>query len=174
MAAMMRRTSSTAVVGVVVAVVFAALTSCSSDTSDGSPAEGRPSGSGSGAPASDPGPTPTETATPSPSPTGPCADRTCEIKVAVGDVVTVPETYGLGPIKVNAITGSRVEMAAPLKGSGFSVSGCAGGGGVSSESGGGVGLSCGEGPAATINDTMSLTVVEIRDTAAVLRIEPAG
>ncbi|MEU9189554.1 hypothetical protein AB0D14_34435 [Streptomyces sp. NPDC048484] len=116
----------------------------------------------------------TETATPSPTPTGPCADGTCEIEVTAGDVVTVPEKYGLGPIEVKAITGDRVEMVAPLTGSGFSVSGCAGGGGVSSEGGGGVGLSCGQGPAATINDAMSLQVVEILDTAAVLRIEPAG
>lgn len=92
----------------------------------------------------------------------------------MGDVVTVPEKYGLGPIKVTAITGGRVEMAAPLTGSGYSVSGCSGGGSVSSGGGGGVGLSCGEGPAATINDAMSLEVVEIRDTAAVLRIEPVG
>ncbi|KUL23316.1 hypothetical protein ADL12_39910 [Streptomyces regalis] len=92
----------------------------------------------------------------------------------MGDVVTVPETYGLGPIEVTAITGSRVEMVAQLTGSGFSVSGCSGGGGVSSEGGGGVRLSCGEGPAATINDAMRLQVVQIRDTAAVLRIEPAG
>ncbi|MER5217908.1 hypothetical protein ABT063_47285 [Streptomyces sp. NPDC002838] len=88
--------------------------------------------------------------------------------------MTVPETYGLGPIEVTAITGGRVDMVAPLTGSGYSVSGCAGGGGVSSEGGGGVGLSCGEGPPATINDAMSLEVVEILDTAAVLRIEPAG
>ncbi|QOV41276.1 hypothetical protein IM697_24455 [Streptomyces ferrugineus] len=92
----------------------------------------------------------------------------------MGDVVTVPETYGLGPIEVKAISDDGVEMVAPLTGSGFGVSGCAGGGGVSSEGGGGVELRCDEGPAATINDTMSLQVVEIRDTAAVLRIEPAG
>ncbi|WP_229913849.1 hypothetical protein [Streptomyces capitiformicae] len=175
---MMRsRTSSTAVVAVVavvVAVVFAALTSCSADSSDGSLAEDRPSVSGSGSPASDPTPTPTQTATPSSSPTGPCADGTCEIEVAVGDVVTVPETYGLGPIEVTAISGDGVEMVAPLTGSGYSVSRCSGGGGVSSEGGGGVSLRCDEGPAATINDAMSLKVVEIRDTAAVLRIEPAG
>ncbi|GAA1707764.1 hypothetical protein GCM10009680_55690 [Streptomyces yatensis] len=162
-------TSSTAALAVVAAVVFAALTSCSPGTSDGSPAEGRPSGSGSGSP-----PTPTESATPSPSPTGPCADGTCEIEVAAGDVVTVPATYGLGRIKVTAITGGEVEMVAQLTGSGFSVSGCSGGGGVSSEGGGGVGLSCGEGPAATINDAMSLEVVKIHGTAAVLRIKPAG
>ncbi|MGW0826498.1 hypothetical protein [Streptomyces sp. NPDC002845] len=88
--------------------------------------------------------------------------------------MTVPETYGLGPIEVTAITGGAVEMVAPLTGSGYSVSGCSGGGGVSSEGGGGVGLSCGEGTVATINDAMSLEVVEILDTAAVLRIEPAG
>ncbi|GHB88995.1 hypothetical protein GCM10010306_100100 [Streptomyces umbrinus] len=158
----------------VVAVVFAALMSCSPDPSDGSPAEGRPSGSGSGAPESDPRPTSTASATLSPSPTGPCADGTCEIEVAVGDVVTVPEKYGLGPIEVTAITGGEVEMVAPLTGSGYSVSGCSGGGGVSSKGSGGVGLSCGEGPAATINDAMSLKVVEIRDAGAVLRIEPSG
>lgn len=117
-------------------------------------------------------PTPTHTATPSPSPTGPCADGKCEIEVAVGDVVTVPETYGLGPIEVTAITGGAVEMVAPLTGAGFSVSGCSGGGGVSSE-GGGVRLSCDEGTTAAVNDAMSLEVVEILDTAAVLRIEPA-
>ncbi|MGC9540012.1 hypothetical protein [Streptomyces sp. UG1] len=87
--------------------------------------------------------------------------------------MTVPETYGLGPIEVTAITGGRVEMAALLTGSGVSVSGCAGGSSVSSKGGGGVRLSCGEGPAATINDAMSLQVVEILDTAAVLRIKPA-
>ncbi|AZQ39986.1 hypothetical protein EJ357_46765 [Streptomyces cyaneochromogenes] len=92
----------------------------------------------------------------------------------MGDVVTVPERYGLGPIKVTAITGGEVEMVAPLTGSGYSVSGCSGGGGVSSEGSGGVGLSCGEGPAATINGAMSLKVVEIRDAAAVLRIAPIG
>ncbi|HEX2317021.1 MAG TPA: hypothetical protein VHJ17_24960 [Thermomonospora sp.] len=92
----------------------------------------------------------------------------------MGDVVTVPETYGLGPIKVTAITGGKVEMVAPLTGSGFSVSGCSGGGGVSSENGGGVGLSCSEGPAATINNAMSLKVVKILDAAAILRIEPVG
>lgn len=92
----------------------------------------------------------------------------------MGDVVTVPEKYGLGPIKVTAITSGEVEMVAPLTGSGFSVSGCSGGGGVSSEGSGGVGLNCGEGPAATINNAMSLKVVEILDTAAVLRIGPVG
>ncbi len=152
--------------------MYAALTACSSDSPDESPAEERTGGSASGEPAADPTQAATEPA--APSPTGPCADGTCEVEVAAGDVVAVPDTYGLGPIEVSAITGDRVEMVAPLTGSGFSVSGCAGGGGVSSGEGGGVGLSCGEGPAATINDAMSLEVVEIRDTAAVLRIEPAG
>ncbi|WP_189697912.1 hypothetical protein [Streptomyces chromofuscus] len=92
----------------------------------------------------------------------------------MGDVVTVPETYGLGPIEVKAITGGAVEMVAPLTGSGYSVSGCSGGGSVSSEGGGGVRLNCDEGTAATINGAMSLKVIEILDTAAVLRIEPAG
>lgn len=92
----------------------------------------------------------------------------------MGDVVTVPEKYGLGPIEVTAITGGEVEMVAPLTGAGYSVSGCSGGGSVSSKGSGGVGLSCGEGPAATINDAMSLKVVEIRGAGAVLRIEPAG
>ncbi|TDB70160.1 hypothetical protein [Micromonospora sp. KC721] len=92
----------------------------------------------------------------------------------MGDVVAVPERYGLGPIEVTAITGAAVEMVAPLTGSGYSVSGCSGGGGVSSQGGGGVGMSCKVGTVATINDVMSLEVVEIGDTTAVLRIEPAG
>ena len=92
----------------------------------------------------------------------------------MGDVVSVPESYGLGPIEVTAITGGAVEMVAPLTGSGYSVSGCSGGGGVSSEDGGGVGLSCDEGTVATLNDAMKLEVVDILDSAAVLRIEPAG
>lgn len=92
----------------------------------------------------------------------------------MGDVVTVPERYGLGPIRVTAIADGKVGMAAQVTGSGYSVSGCSGGGGVSSEGEGGVGFSCGEGPAATINNAMSLKVVDIRDTAAVLDIEPAG
>jgi hypothetical protein len=92
----------------------------------------------------------------------------------VGDTVTVPEAYGLGPIKVTAIADGKVDMVAPLTGSGYSVSGCSGGGGVSSDGGGGVGFSCGEGPAATINDAMSLKVVDVRDAVAVLRIKPTG
>ncbi|WP_234320005.1 hypothetical protein [Streptomyces sp. SBT349] len=73
-----------------------------------------------------------------------------------------------------AITGGSVEMAAPLTGSGYSVAGCSGGGGVSSDGGGGVGLTCDVGTVATINDTMSLEVVETLDSTAVLRIEPAA
>ncbi len=171
MAVMMRRgTSSTAAVATVAACLFAVLTACSS--SDGSPAEGkaRPSGSGS---TSDPAHPPTRSSTPSPAPSGPCADGTCEIKVAVGDVVNVPAAYGLGPIKVTAISGGKVDMVAGLTGSGYSVSGCSGGGSVSSAGGGGGGLSCEKGPAATINDAMSLKVVDVLDAAAVLRIEPA-
>ncbi|MFF3485541.1 hypothetical protein ACFYXC_20060 [Streptomyces sp. NPDC002701] len=87
--------------------------------------------------------------------------------------MTVPEKYGLGPIEVVAITKGEVKLVAPLTGSGYSVSGCSGGGGVSSDGNGGVGFSCGEGPAATINNAMSLKVVEILGTAAVLHIEPA-
>ncbi|MFJ4467738.1 hypothetical protein ACIP2X_09735 [Streptomyces sp. NPDC089424] len=86
----------------------------------------------------------------------------------------VPDSYGLGPIEVTAITGGEVTMVAPLTGSGYSVAGCSGGGGVSSAGGGGVSLTCEEGPAATVNDAMSLKVVEAGDDAAVLRIEPAG
>lgn len=87
--------------------------------------------------------------------------------------MSVPEAYGLGPIKVTAIAGGKVDMVARLTGSGYSVSGCSGGG-VSSEGAGGVTFSCEEGPAATINNAMSLKVVDILDTAAVLRIEPVG
>jgi hypothetical protein len=86
----------------------------------------------------------------------------------------VPARYGLGPIKVTAIAGGKVDMVAPLTGSGYSVSGCSGGGGVSSAGEGGVGFNCSEGPAATINNAMSLKVVDILDAAAVLRIKPAG
>lgn len=91
----------------------------------------------------------------------------------MGDSVAVPQRFGLGPIEVTAITGAAVDMVAPLTGSGFSISGCAGGGGVSSQ-GGGVRMSCTVGTVATINDVMSLEVVEVRATIAVLRIEPAG
>ncbi|MFD9950120.1 hypothetical protein ACFWYW_44935 [Nonomuraea sp. NPDC059023] len=95
----------------------------------------------------------------------------------MGDVVTVPETYGLGPIEVKAITRDAVEMAAPLTGSGYSLSGCNGGGGVSASKDGvvgGVSFSCGKGAVATINNSMSLEIVKIHDTTAVLRIKPAG
>jgi hypothetical protein len=149
----------------VVVVVFAVLTSCSADPSNGSGAAPSPSG---GVPPSAPA------AAPSPAPTGPCAGGTCQIKVAVGDIVTVPERYGLGPIEITAVTADAVEMVAPLTGSGYSVSGCSGGGGVSSQGRGGVRLNCTVGTVATINDVMSLEVVEISATAAVLRIKPAG
>ncbi|MFG2456139.1 hypothetical protein ACGFWE_03555 [Streptomyces sp. NPDC048523] len=88
--------------------------------------------------------------------------------------MSVPEAYGLGPIKVTAIAGGKVDMVARLTGSGYSVSGCSGGGSVSSAGGGGVTFSCEEGPAATINNAMSLKVVDVLDAAAVLRIDPAG
>ncbi|WP_226961451.1 MULTISPECIES: hypothetical protein [Streptomyces] len=182
---MMRRTSSTAVAraAVAAAVAFAVLTACSSDSSDAedgagssesseSPAEkGEDAGGGSG------GDEPTaeeETATPPPTPDGPCGDGSCEIEVTAGDVVNVPPDYGLGPIEVTAITEDGVELAAPLTGSGFGVAGCSGGGGVSTAGGSGIGLRCGVGPPATINDVMSLEVVEVDGASAVLRIEPAG
>ncbi|WP_017625376.1 hypothetical protein [Nocardiopsis chromatogenes] len=98
----------------------------------------------------------------------------CEIEVAVGDTVALPREFGLGPIEVTAIADDAVEMAAPLTGSGYSISGCSGGGGVTSQGGGGVGLSCGLGTVATVNDAMTLEVVEIGDDSAVLRIEPAA
>jgi hypothetical protein len=148
----------------VVVVVLAVLTSCSADASNES-GTALPSDSVSAS---------TPAATPSPAPTGPCAGGTCQIKVAVGDIVTVPDRYGLGPIEVTAITADAVEMVAPLTGSGYSVSGCSGGGGVSSQGRGGVRLNCTVGTVATINDVMSLEVVEISAGAAVLRIKPAG
>ncbi|WUI02941.1 hypothetical protein OHR68_14395 [Spirillospora sp. NBC_00431] len=86
----------------------------------------------------------------------------------------VPKRYGLGPIEVTAITDDEVEIVAPLTGSGYNVSGCSGGGGVSTGGGGGISLSCEEGITVTINDVMSLEVVKVLDTAAVLRIEPSG
>jgi hypothetical protein len=91
--------------------------------------------------------------------------------------VTVPDKYGLGPIKVKAIADGKVDMVAGLTGSGYSISGCSGGGGISKSTEGeegGVEFTCGKGPAATINDAMSLTVVDIRDATAVLSIKPAG
>src|SRR3569833_4488620 len=120
----MRRIRS---VTVVAACVVAVLTSCSSDSSDGSSADqGRADASGSRTAS-----VPSKTATPSPSPTGPCADGHCEGTVAVGDTVVVPEKYGLGPIEVTAIGDERVDMAVVLFGLGFCVVGCSGGGGVS-------------------------------------------
>ncbi|MEU1854341.1 hypothetical protein ABZ499_35145 [Streptomyces sp. NPDC019990] len=88
--------------------------------------------------------------------------------------MTVPARYGLGSIKVTSIAGGKVDMFAQLTGSGYSVSGCSGGGGVSSAGEGGVGFSCREGPAATINNAISLKGVDILEAAAVLRIKPAG
>lgn len=161
------RKSHPPLLAVAVALMFSALTSCSSPSADGSSDEARASESTARASSAKP-------SRPAPSPTGPCADGTCEIKVSVGDTVTVPPKYGLGPIKVVAITGGKVEMTAPLTGTGYSVSGCSGGGGVSSQGGGGVSLSCSEGPAATINDAMKLKVAEVLDASAALRIEPAG
>ncbi|WP_345025318.1 hypothetical protein, partial [Streptomyces sedi] len=109
-----------------------------------------------------------------PPPSGPCAEGSCEVEVVVGDVVEVPTAYGLGPIEVTGIAGDTVEMVAPLTGPGYSMAGCSGGGGVSSNGGGGVGMSCEVGTVATVNEAMSLEVVEIVDAGAVLRIEPAG
>ncbi|MDT0265861.1 hypothetical protein RM844_06105 [Streptomyces sp. DSM 44915] len=186
---MMRKPSSAAVVAV--ALVLGALTSCAGDSDPADSARPAPTEADPGQdqdqdqdqdadPGTDPDPdaeTDAETeadASPPAPPTGPCAEGSCEVEVAVGDVLEVPESYGLGPIEVIAIGGGEVEMAAPLTGSGYSVAGCSGGGGVSSAGGGGVGLSCAEGVVATINDAMSLEVVETSDAAAVLRIEPAN
>lgn len=88
--------------------------------------------------------------------------------------MTVPDRYGLGPMKVTAIADGKVTMVSKVTGSGYSVSGCSGGGAVSSEGEGAVSFTCGTGPAATINDAMSLTVVDVRDGAALLSIKPAG
>ncbi|MFC9827240.1 hypothetical protein ACFVI5_07625 [Streptomyces albogriseolus] len=75
---------------------------------------------------------------------------------------------------MTAVVGDEVEMVAPVHGSGYSIAGCSGGGSVTSRGGGGVRLRCGEGPAATLNDAMRLTVVEVRGTTAVLRVAPAS
>jgi hypothetical protein len=91
----------------------------------------------------------------------------------VGDVVVVPEKYGLGPIKVEAITTDAVKMVASLTKSGYSMAGCSGGGGVFAPGGGGVEIICGTGIVATINDVMSLEVVKTDGTVAVLRIGAA-
>lgn len=152
---------------VVATAALAATAACSPDAPDAPSAEEPPDGSG--ASASDPA----DAAAPSPSPTGPCAQGTCEIEVSEGDTVDVPEDFGLGPIEVTAVADDAVEMTAPLTGPGYGISGCSGGGGVTSQGGGGVSLSCGLGTVATVNDAMTLEVVEIGDGAAVLRIEPA-
>lgn len=176
---------------VVVAVVAcAALASCSSD-SDSDPEGGSGSGSGgagaessasetdedgAGAPEEETGDGDGEGdgEEAAPPPSGPCAEGSCEVEVVVGDVLEVPESYGLGPIEVTGIAGDTVDMVAPVTGSGFSLAGCSGGGGVTSHGGGGVGMSCDVGTAATVNDAMGLEVVEITGDGAVLRIEPAG
>ncbi|MDA2809791.1 hypothetical protein O4J56_03990 [Nocardiopsis sp. RSe5-2] len=154
-------------VAVVAAVVFAATAACSPDQPAGSSAEEPTDGSQASASS------PEDAAAPSPSPTGPCAEGTCEIEVSEGDTVAVPQEFGLGPIEVTAVADDAVEMAAPLTGSGYSISGCSGGGGVTSQGGGGVSLSCEPGTVATVNDAMTLEVVEVGDGTAVLRIEPA-
>ncbi len=155
-------------VAVAAAVVSASTAACTPGPPNGSTAGEPPDGSEASASE------PADTGTPSPSPTGPCAEGVCEIEVAVGDTVALPREFGLGPIEVTAIADDAVEMAAPLTGSGYSISGCSGGGGVTSQGGGGVGLSCGLGTVATVNDAMTLEVVEIGDDSAVLRIEPAA
>ncbi|MDT6986830.1 hypothetical protein ACFSUJ_27710 [Streptomyces lusitanus] len=175
----MVRTSTTSLALAAVVAVALSLTSCSSgDGNDGGGGNGGGNGGGKDRSAGGAGATVSASASatpsPSPSPTGPCADGSCEITVGVGDVVEVPATYGLGPIEVTAVGGDEVEMAAPLHGSGYSIAGCSGGGGVTSQGGGGVRIQCGVGPAATLNDAMRLTVVEVRGTSAVLRIAPVS
>ncbi|MCC9688947.1 hypothetical protein [Streptomyces sp. MNU103] len=124
--------------------------------------------------AAPPPPRPARPRPPLALPTGPCADGSCEVTVAAGDVVEVPASYGLGPIEVTAVGGDDVEMVAPVHGSGYSIAGCSGGGGVTSQGGGGVRLRCGTGPAATLNDVMRLTVVEVHGRTAALRIAPVS
>ncbi|WP_437077004.1 hypothetical protein [Streptomyces sp. enrichment culture] len=166
-----RRATSLAVNAVTaVAVVLLSVASCASGDDGGGSGEDRPTSGADARTSTSSSPTPP----PSPSPTGPCADGSCEITVGAGDVVEVPGTYGLGPIEVTAVAGDEVEMVAPVHGSGYSIAGCSGGGGVTSHGGGGVRLRCGEGPAATLNDVMSLEVVEVRGRTAVLRIAPAS
>lgn len=158
MEAMMRsRTAAT----LAVAAMALALTSCSAAEPDDRSEESDATASAS-------------EKSPPPEATGPCGDGTCEIEVEVGDEIVVPDDYGLGPIEVTDIADDEVTMVAPLTGTGYSVNGCSGGGGTTSNGGGGVEMRCGEGPAATVNDAMSLKVVEIKDATAVLRIEPAG
>ncbi|MFI5908589.1 hypothetical protein [Dactylosporangium sp. NPDC051541] len=152
------------------AVVLTALTSCqASDAPTAAPTPTRPATASSTAPPPIP-----SSAIPSPAPTGPCATGTCRLEVKVGDAVTVPDRYGLGPIQITAITPSSVEMTAPLTGSGFSVTGCSGGGGVSSQGGGGVALTCRLNTPGTINNAMILEIAEIHAPTAVLTIKPAG
>ncbi|MEW2187883.1 hypothetical protein AB0900_31830 [Streptomyces cellulosae] len=162
----MVRTSTTSLALTAVAAAVLCLASCSSGGGGGGGKN--PSASGRDASAST-----SASGTPSPSPTGPCADGTCEVTVGVGDVLEVPASYGLGPIEVTAVGGDDVEMVAPLHGSGYSIAGCSGGGSVTSQGGGGVRLRCGTGPAATLNDVMRLTVVEVNGKTAVIRIAPA-
>ncbi|CAL9397050.1 hypothetical protein SUDANB146_01367 [Streptomyces sp. enrichment culture] len=172
MAGMVRRRATSLAVNAVtaVAVVLLSVASCASGDDGGGSGEDRPTSGADARTSTSSSPTPP----PSPSPTGPCADGSCEITVGAGDVVEVPGTYGLGPIEVTAVAGDEVEMVAPVHGSGYSIAGCSGGGGVTSHGGGGVRLRCGEGPAATLNDVMSLEVVEVRGRTAVLRIAPAS
>ncbi|MDN3270404.1 hypothetical protein [Streptomyces sp. MA15] len=166
-----RRATSLAVNAVTaVAVVLLSVASCASGDGGGGGGEDRSTGGADARASTSSSPAPP----PPPSPTGPCADGSCEITVGAGDVVEVPEAYGLGPIEVTAVAGDEVEMVAPVHGSGYSIAGCSGGGGVTSHGGGGVRLRCGEGPAATLNDVMSLEVVEVRGRTAVLRIAPAS
>ncbi|AXI89405.1 hypothetical protein SAM9427_29260 [Streptomyces sp. ETH9427] len=167
----MVRTSTTSLILTAVAAAVLSLASCSSG--DGDDGRAGPTSGGGDASASST-PTPSASPSPSPSPTGPCADGSCEVTVGAGDVVEVPASYGLGPIEVTAVGGDDVEMAAPVHGSGYSIAGCSGGGSVTSQGGGGVRLRCGTGPAATVNDVMRLTVVEVRGKTAVLRIAPAS
>jgi hypothetical protein len=168
---MMRRgTPSAAVAVAVAACAFAALTSCSSNPSNGPALEAKPS---SPPTTTSPQQSPTHSPKPTPTPSGPCGDGRCDIKVAVGDVLTLPPTYGLGPVKVTAIGGGKVDMTAPVTGSGYSISGCSGGGSVSSDGGGAVSFSCAEGPAATINEAMTLKVTRITPRSATLTINPA-
>ncbi|MER7175120.1 hypothetical protein [Streptomyces mesophilus] len=162
---------SSVVAALAVAVVLAGAQACSSGSSGSSDANGSSKGSRSEtSPSTAPSSPPAKA---KPSPTGPCADGTCEVEVAVGDILAVPETYGLGPMTVKAITGESVELTAPLTGSGYSISGCSGGGVTSSHGGGGVSLKCDRGTVATVNKAMTLEVLRTKASAAVLRIEPA-
>ncbi|MEV5925593.1 hypothetical protein ACPCSG_02390 [Streptomyces cellulosae] len=164
----MVRTSTTSPALAAVAAAVLSLSSCSSGDGDGHGGGKNPSARAGDASAST-----SASETPTPSPTGPCADGTCQVTVGVGDVLEVPASYGLGPIEVTAVGGDDVEMVAPIHGSGSSIAGCSGGGSVTSPGGGGVRLRCGKGPAATLNDVMRLTVVEVNGKTAVLRIAPA-